>query len=184
MEGLFLTKCIPHFWRIFSEGLCYGFAVLLTIFHFLSLVMLMDAMRSMDVSVSRASGSHTYHMLSDRLLVCLRSRLTCFLTCTIMDRQLVYNYVFCLHLLLLDRRLVYAYCSVLCLLFSTHLQSRYSWTLTHTTTRLPFTTLCTCISQSDIYTIGDGDLSLIFNLLCNHPTSVKCEIPHNSPPPF
>ena len=44
-------------------------------------------------------------------------------------------------------------------------------------TRLPFTTLCTCISQSDIYTIGDGDSSLIFNLLCNHPTSVTCEIP-------
>ena len=67
---------------------------------------------------------------------------------------------------------------------STRLQSRYSWTLTRTMTRLSFMTLCTCISQSDIYTIGDGDLSLIFNLLCNHPTSVKCKIPHNSPPPF
>ncbi|KIM50517.1 hypothetical protein SCLCIDRAFT_145257 [Scleroderma citrinum Foug A] len=26
--------------------------------------------------------------------------------------------------------------------------------------------------------IGDEDLFLIFNLLCNHPTSVTCEIPH------
>ena len=45
-------------------------------------------------------------------------------------------------------------------------------------TRLPFTTICTCISQSRIYMVGDGDSSLIFNLLCNHPKSVTCEIPH------
>ena len=77
----------------------------------------------------------------------------------------------------MDRRLVYAYHFVLCLPFTTHLQSRYSWTLTRTLTHLPFTTVCTCISQSDIYTIGDGDSSLIFNLLCNHPKSVTCEIP-------
>ena len=44
-------------------------------------------------------------------------------------------------------------------------------------TCLPFMTVCTCISQSHIYTVGDEDSFLIFNLLCNHPTSVKCEIP-------
>ena len=44
-------------------------------------------------------------------------------------------------------------------------------------TRLPFTTVCTCISQTVIYTVGDEDSFLIFNLLCNHPTSVTSENP-------
>ena len=53
------------------------------------------------------------------------------------------------------------------------LSTRYSWTMTH----LPFMNICNCISQFTIYTIGDGDSSLIFNLLCNHPKGVTCEIP-------
>ena len=44
-------------------------------------------------------------------------------------------------------------------------------------TCLPLMTVCTCIYLPGIYTVGDGDSSLIFNLLCNHPTSVTCEIP-------
>ena len=44
-------------------------------------------------------------------------------------------------------------------------------------THLPLMTVCTCIYLPGIYTVGDGDSSLIFNLLCNHPTSVTCEIP-------
>ena len=43
--------------------------------------------------------------------------------------------------------------------------------------RLPFTPVCTCISLSDIYTIEDVGILPIFNLLCNHPTSVTCKIP-------
>ena len=42
---------------------------------------------------------------------------------------------------------------------------------------LPFMTVCICISQSHIYMVGDEDSFLIFNLLCNHPISVTCEIP-------
>ena len=41
---------------------------------------LTDAMRSMDVSTSRVSGSRTHHVLPARLLVCLLSRFTCFFT--------------------------------------------------------------------------------------------------------
>ena len=40
------------------------------------------------------------------------------------------------------------------------------------------------ISQFTIYTVGDGDLSLIFNLLCNHPTSVNREIPQTLSFPY
>ena len=75
-------------------------------------------------------------------------------------------------------------CLLVCLMLTlfgllTCLPTRYSWTLTRTMTRLLFTAVCTCILQSDIYTIGDGDSSLIFNLLCNHPKVVTCEIPRN-----
>ena len=119
----------------------------------------MDAMRSTDVFTSHVSRSHTNHVLSVRLLVCLLSRFTCFLTCTIMDCRLVYAYHSVLRLLFLTRRLV---CRVV---------------IPGLMTLLPFMTVCTCIYQLDIYTVGDEDSFLIFNLLCNHPTSVTCEIP-------
>ena len=78
----------------------------------------------------------------------------------------------------LSTRLCLPFCLMLTpFVSSTRPQTRYSWTLTCTVTRLPFTLVCTCISQSDIYMVGDGDSSLIFNLLCNHPTSVTSEIP-------
>ena len=51
-------------------------------------------------------------------------------------------------------------------------------------TLLPLTTVCTCIYQPGIYTVGDEDLFLIFNLLCNHPTSVTCEIPRTLLVPY
>ena len=44
--------------------------------------------------------------------------------------------------------------------------------------------VCTCISQSLIYRVGDGDSSLIFNLLCNHPEGATCEIPRTLPRPL
>ena len=44
-------------------------------------------------------------------------------------------------------------------------------------TRLPFTSLCTCISQTCIYTGLEMGTIPIFNLLCNHPSVVTCEIP-------
>ena len=44
-------------------------------------------------------------------------------------------------------------------------------------THFPFTNICTCISQ-DHYIYGlEMGLLPIFNLLCNHPKGVTCEIP-------
>ena len=102
------------------------------------------------------------HMFPARVLVCPQSRFTCIFTLLFwavdssMLTILSYAYSFCLvdssaESLFLD----------------------YDSSMTH----FPFMTLCTCISQSDIYTIEDGDSSLIFNLLCNHPKGVTCEIP-------
>ena len=51
-------------------------------------------------------------------------------------------------------------------------------------TLLPLTTVCTCIYQPGIYMVGDEDLFLIFNLLCNHPTSATCEIPRTLLVPY
>ena len=116
-------------------------------------------MRSTDVSVSRVSISRIHHVLPDRLLICFHSRFTCFLTCTNMDCRLVYAYHFTLRFPLLTRRLVWrVIIPVHCL-------------------HLLVTTICTCIYSPGIYTIEDAGLFPIFNLLCNHPTSVKCEIP-------
>ena len=121
--------------------------------------MLTDAMRSTDVSVSRVSISRIHHVLPDRLLVCFHSCFTCFLTCTNMDCRLVYAYHFTLRFPLLTRRLIWrVIIPVHCL-------------------HLLVTTICTCIYSLSIYVIGDEDSFLIFNLLCNHPTSVTCEIP-------
>ena len=82
-----------------------------------------------------------------------------FLYFTVMDCRLVYAYHFTLHFPFLTRQLV---CRVI---------------IPGLMTPLPFTSVCTCIYPLGIYTIEDGDSSLIFNLLCNHPTSVTCEIP-------
>ena len=120
-------------------------------------ITLTDAVRSTDVSISRVSGS---------------------LTCTF---PLPFH-VF-LHFTVTDCRLVYAYCSVLRLLVMAH-QLVCRVVIPGLMTLLPFTTVCTCIHQSCIYTVGDEDSFLIFNLLCNHPTSVTCKIPRTLPRPF
>ena len=107
-----------------------------------------------------AQRTSPYHMSPDRLLVRLHSRLTCFLTCTIMNCRLVYDYVSCLCLPLLTHWLV---CRVVI---------PGSWLVY---------LLCLFVLVFvllDIYVVGDEDSFLIFNLLCNHPTSVTCEIPH------
>ena len=149
---------------------------------------LMDAMRSMDVSrspdllisypVSCATSSHTrtfpspFHMFS---YLYYFGPLTCLLT------FLAYAF------LRLSCRLVSvltftAYAFLFYLVDSSHislfLDSDSS--LTH----FPFTYVCTCISQTIIYTVGDGDLFPIFNLLCNHPKGVTCEIPCTLPHPL
>ena len=82
--------------------------------------------------------------------------------------------------LLLSRRLVYAYDSRLCLSFCsllTRLSSRYFWTLTrHQVISLS----CIFVLVSRILSIYTGwrcGSFPIFNLLCNHPKGVTCEIP-------
>ena len=42
----------------------------------------------------------------------------------------------------------------------------------------PFLYFCTCISRPLYIRVGDVGLFPIFNLLCNHPKGVTCEIPH------
>ena len=124
---------------------------------------LTDAMRSTAVFASRASSLCTYHVLPVRLPVCFPSRFTCLFTLpfwTVNSSMLII--------------LFYAYLlQLICRLIIPGLM-----------TRLPLTPVCTCISQSDIYTVGDEDSFLIFNLLCNHPTSATCEIPHTLSHPF
>ena len=127
----------------------------------------------------------------------LRSRMLC-AHWMVMCSRLAYSYVFLMshvpgsctcmfpvpfHMLPLLYR--FGLTTHLCLRFLLMLtpfvsSTRYSWTMTHDMTRLPFTNVCTCmscISPFTIYMVGDGDSSLIFNLLCNHPTSVNREIP-------
>ena len=81
----------------------------------------------------------------------------------------------------LDLRLVYAYQFVLRItpfVSMTHLQGRYSWTHDLSFYLRLVSPLTNClylylgISQFTIYMVGDGDSSLIFNLLCNHPSCV------------
>ena len=133
-------------------------------------ISLMDAMRSTDVSASRANRSRTYHMLPVRLLVCY---------------WFTYSYVpisfscVLLYFTGMDCRLICAYCFILCLPFST-----CRLVIPGLMTCVLLTPICTCISQSSIYTVGDEDSFLIFNLLCNHPTSVTCKIPRTLPHPF
>ena len=123
----------------------------------------MDVSRSPDslTSYSRLP----YHVPLARVLVCSRSRLTCFpllAARTVMDSRLVSGYLF------VSR---FSFCLVDSSLVSLFLDSDSSLT------RFPFTYVCTCISQTIIYMVWDGDLFPIFNLLCNHPKGVTCEIP-------
>ena len=88
-----------------------------------------------------------------------------------------------LYFTIVDCRLVYAYHSVLRLpVTACRLVCRV--VIPGPLTHLPFTTVCTCISQSDIYMVEDEDSFLIFNLLCNHPTSATCEIPRTLVVPY
>ena len=66
-------------------------------------------MRSMDGHVFPARLLVRFplcHMFPVRVLVCSRSRFTCFFYFTVLDCQLVSAYCFVLRLLLLSRRLV------------------------------------------------------------------------------
>ena len=128
---------------------CYDFTVLLTLFPFFE-IKLTDTMRSTDVSTSRVSGSHT--------------------------RMFPFPFHMSLYFTVMDCRLVYAYHSVLRLPVTAR-QLVCRVVIPGLMTLLPFTTVCTCTRQSCIYMVGDEDSFLIFNLLCNHPTSATCEIP-------
>ena len=157
---------------------------------------LADAMRSMDVSRSPdslISYSHfPHHVPPAHVLIRFPFHFTCFLTCTNMDCRLISSYLFVLHFLLSLVDLC-TYVSRLCrspFVLSTRLQLRILLMLTFCslstrlvldsdsfTTHFPFTNICNCISQFPIYMVGDADLFPIFNLLCNHPKGVTCEIP-------
>ena len=144
-------------------------------------------MRSMDVSRSLDSlASHSrflYHVPPARVFVCFPFRFTYFyeygLTTRLrllvcfpflpLSRQLVYAYLYCLHL---------SFCSL-----STRLSTRYFWNLrfplTHSSTygsSISFVYLYLYLADYYIYGLEMGLLP-IFNLLCNHPKSVTCEIP-------
>ena len=78
------TKTSTRHWQDFMSG---DWAWRLLRFHGFAnacfpfwIVTLMDAMRSMDVSTSRATCSRTYHMLPVRLLVCSLFHFMCFFT--------------------------------------------------------------------------------------------------------
>ena len=121
--------------------------------------------------------AHGYYVLNGRICItCLwfaySSRVTSPLT-----RMFPFPFHVSPYFTVMDCRLVYAYRSVLRLPFTTRrLVCRV--VIPRLMTLLPLTTVCTCIYQPGIYTVGDEDSFLIFNLLCNHPTSATCEIPH------
>ena len=100
---------------------------------------LADALRSMDVSRSPDSLTmyprFPYHVPPVRVLVCplsaLRISPCMYLYCFGLTTRL--RLLVCFTFLLLSRQLVYAYHCCLCLSFcslSTHLPSRYFWTIT------------------------------------------------------
>ena len=138
----------------------------------------------MDVSCSPdslISYSHfPCHVPPAHVLVCSRSCFTCF--------SYLYQYglstrprlLVCFPFLLLSRRLVYAYLYRLCLSLcslSTRLPSRYFWTLTHYGV-ISLSCIFVLVSRILLYIwVGDVGLFPIFNLLCNHPKVVTCEIP-------
>ena len=73
----------------------------------------------------------------------------------------------CLPILLMP-----SFCSL-----STRLLSRYSWTLTHLWL-ISLLRTSVLVSRKLLYIrVGDVGLFPIFNLLCNHPKGVTCEIP-------
>ena len=121
-----------------------------------------------------------YHTIPARLLVCFLSvsHVPGPCTCT-------FPFPFHVFLLLYQFGLSTRPCLHFCIMLtsfvsSSRLPSRYSWTVDSCLhlrlVSLP-TDICNCTSQFTIYTIGDGDLFPIFNLLCNHPKGVTCEIP-------
>ena len=116
-------------------------------------------MCSMDVSASRATRSRTCHVLTGSL-----------------TRVFPFPFHMSLYFTIMDCRLVYAYLSILCLPITTR-QLICRLVIPRLMTPLPLVSVCTCTYQPDIYTIADEDSFLIFNLLCNHPTSVTCKIP-------
>ena len=175
---------------------------LLTIVFFTS--MLADAVRSMDVShvlrtrLSRIPAScimchrlvYSYvpvpvlRVSPYLLLVLLRIVDSFPVTCsspvplfTLSTRTLT---LLAYDFLLLTRRLVCAYRYCLCLSFcslSTCLPSRYFWTLTRYRV-VSLSCIFVLVSRILLYIrVGDVGLFPIFNLLCNHPKGVTCEIP-------
>ena len=167
-------------------GPCYDSiaAYVFTDNYFLFTSMLVDALRSMDVS--RYPDSLTlyprlpYHAPPARVLICFLSvlrvssysyryglstrlrLLAClpfpFLCCRLVS---VYRY-----------RLRFSFCSL-----STHLAFCYSWILTRLWLVSPLR-MFVLVSRRPLYIwVGDVGLFPIFNLLCNHPKGVTCEIP-------
>ena len=165
---------------------------------------LADTLCSMDVSRSPDSLTSyphfMYHVPPARILVRSRSHLTCsplLDTRTVMDCRLVSGYLFVFHfpfrvvdsytydysltsfsvcLVDLSPLTVTAYAFSFCS-SSTHLPSRYFWTLTcHRVISL--SCIFVLVSRVQLYIqVGDVGLFPIFNLLCNHPKGVTCEIP-------
>ena len=125
------------------------------------------------LSVSRATGS------------CTRTfpfQLTCFflpVTCTVLACRLVSGYLFISRFSFCTVG-SYTYVSRLCLspfASSTRLPSHYFWTLTRYRV-ISLSCIFVLVSHILLYIrVGDVGLFPIFNLLCNHPKGVTCEIP-------
>ena len=141
-------------------------------------------MRSMDVSRSPdplvAYSRIPYHVPPARVLVRSRSHLTCF--------PLLYRYglstrpriLVCTPYLLSSLRLVFMLTiTAYAFPFQSVDSSAASLFLDSDSllSHFPFLYLCTCISQTTIYTGWRWGSFPIFNLLCNHPKGVTCEIP-------
>ena len=144
-------------------------------------------MRSMDVSLvlrTHLSSIPAFRITCHRLVYSYvpfpsyMFPLTC--TCTDIDCRLVSGYltVPCFPFYLVDS---YTYMfSLMPLSFcssSTRLSSRYSWTLTRYWVISPFCIFVLVSRILPIYTGWRCGLFPIFNLLCNHPKGVTCEIP-------
>ena len=131
-------------------------------FSFTFRVTLADAMHSMDIPCDSGSLTRMFPFPVSHVSLC---------------------YLFWIDDSSVQTRLPYAYSLVLRLPpfgLSTRLSTRYFWTLTRLRLISPFTNslyLYLAVSSFTIYTVGDGDLFPIFNLLCNHPKGVTCEIP-------
>ena len=136
-------------------------------------ITLADTMRSMDVPRDPGSLTRTFpfHITCSpvRVLVCSCSRFTCSL--------LLYRFG------LPTRPWLHFSLMLTPFVSMTRLQSHYSWTHDSSFYLRLVTPLLDClylylgISQFTIYMDEDGDSSLIFDLLCNHPSCVIREIP-------